>query len=126
MSKITVLNEKAIAAHVMHKPKQVFVDKGQLCVLYNYGGHVNEMEFAPETEEIDLPEGKWIIERMADEMTEEQWKGIVKPESTFGYPSYGQIPGGSFQWYAKPSSSGMALIKSKNLNPESILILIKQ
>lgn len=117
---ITELNEKAIAVEVPEGAHTFSIGfaTGRLC--YSPKGS------AINTIYTDLPPGNWSILGRPNELSEEQWKKVVTAEKTFGYPSYGQIPNGSYQWFAKPSESGQSLLKSKNVNPESVIILIKQ
>ena len=41
---------------------------------------------------IDLPPGSWSLLGKASELTEEQIKIFIRPEKTFGWPSFRQIP----------------------------------
>lgn len=126
MSKITTLNEKAIAVHV---PLDVSAEGNGYNTIYTGNGEY-EFHSLPYSELPPIKTGLNVSERSilakGNEMTEEQWKGIVEPEKTFGYPSFGQIPNGAYQWYGTAKKSGLSLLKSKSLEDKSILILIKQ
>jgi len=78
----------------------------------------------------DLPPGSWSILGKGNEITEEQWKTIVgiewfedDDEYFYIYEPDGKVRSNLF--YDTAIESGLSLLKSKSLNPESIIILIK-
>lgn len=116
MSKITVLNEKAIAVNI---PEYQFHLLGSR-LFYK---EPMDRHF----EHVVLPSGQWSLLGRPKEITEEQWKGIVDtyPDDGcggFAYMDYTSCVNG----FETAKESGLDLLKSKGLNPESIIILIKQ
>lgn len=74
---------------------------------------------------ISLPLGNWQILDRADWLEEDQWKGIV------AYIPYGNLQrwrdySGNESFCLSATESGLSLLKSKGLNPDTTLILIKQ
>jgi hypothetical protein len=73
----------------------------------------------PRTEDFDpnyyhpLPEGNWIIVGKGSELTEEQWKEVIIYHDDYDGEGYTE------------KETGIDLLKEKNLNPDTTLILIK-
>lgn len=128
MSIVNSLNEKAIAVEVpedLSDPILSSVD-GKQYIIADKGDSSNP-EFYMSTE--PLPPGSWSILGKGNELTEEQWNGIVEQivvmsgdDLIDGFKDYCDPVHG----YVSPIPSGLSLLKSKGLNPTTTLILIKQ
>lgn len=118
MSKITTLNEKAIAVQIPEELRRPMIHYNQLWLCKK--GTTWRRSFC------DLPEGPYEILGRPEEITEEQWKGIVERAMPFGrvgrYMDY-EYPDSAFY---EAKTSGLSLLKSKSLEGASIIILIKQ
>lgn len=68
------------------------------------------------------PGGQWQILGWSDELTEEQMGSICDVEKTFGWSSYGQIPSGSYQWYATVTESFKALLTSHSITGRALIL----
>lgn len=126
MSKITVLNEKAIAVHVTETANNFSIYEQELMFTDKKPDDPYPLGL-DDLDGIDLPPGSWQILGRPEEITEEQWKGIVDtyPDDGcggFAYMDYTSCVNG----FETAKESGLDLLKSKGLNPESIIILIKK
>jgi hypothetical protein len=79
-----------------------------------------------------LPEGYWLIVGKASELTEDQWKGIVAKHVNMGFMNYAVrlIIKVTLGWTANwamltAKESGLSLIASLQLKPETTLIIQK-
>lgn len=128
------LTSKAIACVIPPDAEHVHIQDlrdWEFCFSYKHNG---------EWVHADLPHPgptPWQILGVARNLSEEQWKGIVgKDERTVtngtrdslisGFKDY-ERHGGSSVFMVKRSAteSGLSLLKSKGLNPETTLILLK-
>lgn len=101
MSKITVLNEKAIAVEGIPKGSGGFI-----IVKNTFRWKPNPLKFW--WDQVKLPPGQWSIEGRASEIN----SGIL--EKIFPHPKLSGI------------SAMCECLKSKGLNPSEVIILIKQ
>jgi hypothetical protein len=74
-----------------------------------------------------IPEGNWQILGRPASITEDQWKGIVgwfELAGKVGYMDYSfddtRFP------FAFAKDSGQSLLKAKNIDPDRVMLLIKQ
>lgn len=86
----------------------------------------------------NLPPGSWSILGKGNELTEDQCKGIVEEvvDNKFQvkYRDYWQKEPTKYKWekelkkmgFINALSSFESLLKSKNINPDSVIILIKK
>lgn len=127
MSKITELNEKAIAVEVPEDADNFdyFEEKNDLWF------ELLDKNCTPIASDfISLQEGRYSILGRPEDLTEEQWKGIVERLNTFVGDNSQHID--VYVDYYKDyecqtaTESGLSLLKSKGLNPVEIIILIKQ
>src|SRR5688572_23263027 len=114
---IHILNDKAIAVVVPEHAYDFYIGNGYPAVMYWIGR---------ELKNIPLPCHGYEIIGLADKLDENQWKQVISPVKTFGYPSYGAIPLGVYQWFVYAKESGLSLLTSKGLAKEGILIIIKK
>ncbi len=70
-----------------------------------------------------IPPGNWKILGRGNDLTEEQWRGIV-PEMIIG-ERWSNYNGDYPIWFHSAKESGKSLLKSKNLNPD-VLILVNK
>lgn len=139
MSKITTLNEKAIAIEIPD-----FVDR--IIEVNNSGNKIIFWDDCGSLE-LDLPEGEWSKLGIPEDIEEEQWKGIVDYKEGLPYTDFENKKGTPYYSdYEKPlflppnwndpvghelklntaTESGFSLLKSKGLQDKSVIILIKQ
>jgi hypothetical protein len=121
---IHILNEKAIAVTVPEDQKYFDLYGGvdNTAVVYN----IMTTPGAFKKVSIELPPGfTYSILGKGDGLDENQWKRVISPVKTFGYPSHGVIPQGAYQWFVYAKESGLSLLRSLSLNPEVTLILLK-
>lgn len=132
MSKITQLNDKAWCTEVPDWSKDWYItnihaDNDLVCPSKYGGVHWIGM----------LPPGSYSILGKGNEITEDQWKGVVdKDERTVtngtrdtlisGFKDYERHGGSSiFMVKRTATESGISLLKSKGLNPKTTFILVK-
>jgi hypothetical protein len=79
------------------------------------------------SDNIKIPKGNWAILGRPASITETQWKQIVEWFSILGDTGY-QDYGKEYLSYGfkTATESGFSLLKSKNVDPSKIIILIKQ
>lgn len=132
MSKITQLNERSIGIEVKPDWTKFSIWVAQ----HSLRGHKKGFNYLqyfegehPIYDLIELPPGSWSILGKGNELTEEQWNGIVEQivvmsgdDLIDGFKDYCDPVHG----YVSPIPSGLSLLKSKGLNPETTLILQKQ
>lgn len=131
MTPVTILNDNSIAVQLPETaidPWMLERNDPQL------GYYIPNKTFGEEgnmwSESIKLPEGNWSILGRPEEMTEEQWKRVVlydiNPMQDYfeGAMDYGL----SYENFNLDTcfESGLSLLKSKNIDPSKVIILIKQ
>ena len=75
------------------------------------------------THRFNLPPGSWKVLGWSDELTEEQIGVFIRPEKTFGWPSFRQIPGGAYQWHATAKQSFASLLRSHSITEKALIIV---
>jgi hypothetical protein len=117
---IHVLNDKAIAVDVHPESYNHTIVDNELWLVAR-GGLSARRYFC------DLPEGTWQILGRPNDFTEAIWGGLVawfELAGKVGYMDYSfEDPRFPFS-FAK--DSGLSLLKSKNISPDNVIILIKQ
>lgn len=115
---ITILTDKAIAMGV-HEDFVEFelANDGRTLVATDIEGQSGFLEY--------LPEGHWKIQGLGDKLTEDQWREVVGT----GYEDFRTIKWRDFETnepVSTPTKSGLSLLRSKGLQAQNTLILIKQ
>lgn len=82
--------------------------------------------------ELGLPPGQWEIIGRASELSEEQWSGIVEPIGGWSSVLYYDYSASGRDYrdiiesgLKSPTESGLSLIKSHSMNPETTLVIRK-
>jgi hypothetical protein len=130
---VTVLNDKAIAVEI---PPEGNIDNSYLWgSTHQYWVKYTTMPQPGKfkTNEIKLPAGYWEIVGRPESITEEQAKQVVeavKDWKTVIYYDY-EAPGLDYRdivetAYDAALESFRSLLKSKSVDPEKVIILIKQ
>lgn len=79
-----------------------------------------------------LPDGSWELIGLAKDLTEDQWREVVelmkykeidKLYYSFSYKIYGKVKPGGAYGTQKSIESGLSLLKSKSINPDTTVIL---
>lgn len=89
---------------------------GGKCLMYLRGNPDYACEYST-----NFPEGQWQILGLGNQLTEEQWEGVVdsKMEGRELWKSYET----SYTAFHNATESGLSLLKSKGLKPQNTLIL---
>jgi hypothetical protein len=128
------LTDKAIAFQIPKNAYGFRIDTGGYVCMKWEEDRVKD-PLAEYYDEETLPPGQWSLLGKASELTEEQWRGIVDRDKRktsngliemeiSGFKDYERFGGSSiFRVKSTAIESGLSLLKSHNLAPETTLIL---
>lgn len=123
---ITILTDKAIAMGV-HEDFVEFelANDGRTLVATDIEGQSGFLEY--------LPEGPWKILGLGKDLTEEQWREVVETVSGWSKVIYYNYSASGRDYrdtveaaFDNTTESGLSLLRSKGLQGDNTLILIKQ
>lgn len=124
---ITELNEKAIGVEVPSGAYDFDINGSELFFINKHKDDPYPLGL-DDVDGRDLPSGVWQILGRGSELTEEQWKqgslNWIEIVDEVGYRDYTRYE--DFRYFKTATESGLSLLKSKNLNPDNALILIKK
>lgn len=120
---ITVLTDKAASIQWAKDAIKARIDKAGYVIFEMKEPGINGEYYYDDQKPL---EGKWKILGKSSELTEDQWREVVEKIMPFGRVERWKDYEFTESGFYTAIESGQSLLKSKNLEPETTLILIKQ